>query len=331
VYISKKITNMPLELNGKLFTITDETTLRKYQREMVFTVSKQFVKINHDPEKRPVETAPIHIPTSYNFYIMENGVRISQGVLRYYEAHSTYIDNGRVLDNWTPQYIAIGHTGVMKSSNTDLNFFLDNCPWNEKVKNDSFHPNYIATSEMMIRTFSRAERASKELSTQKLSNELSTMLLDELVFPIDRMKGLAKIVANQAISRKIAHRLFDIETIEEVALRAELVRLCNTYTMAMNDIIKMDSTDMAEEIEKWRSYKVIELTADSNWVFNETEKTRKTLCYVPNNADPMKTLLLHFQDAEMHYKWYKAINERYKYVLRRVARETKKQEQEQES
>lgn len=319
---------MPLELNGKLFTITDEETLRKYQREMIFTVSKQFIKINYDPDMRPVETAPVHVPTSYNFYIMENGVRISQGVLRYYEAHSSYIDSGRVMDNWTPQYIAIGHGGVLKSSNTDLNFFLDNCPWNEKVKNESLHPNYSSDSEIMIRTFSRHDKAKKELNVQRLTNELSTLLLDDLVYPIDRMKSLAKIVVNQAINRKMAHRLFDLDTIEEVALRAELVRLCNVYTMAMNDIIKMDSTDMAEELDKWKTYKVIELGPDNQWVFNETDKVKKTIVAVPNNADPTQVLLHHLRDAEMHFKWYKPINERYKAVLRRLQRESAPRKQE---
>lgn len=317
---------MPLELNGKLFTITDDATLRRYQREMVFTVSRQFIKWNNDPEMRPVETAPIHIPTSYNYYIMEHGVRISQGVLRYYEAHSSYVDSGRVVDNWTPQYIAIGHTGVLKSSNTELNFFLDNCPWNEKVKNDTLHPNHNPQSEIMVRTFSRIDRANKELNNQKIANELSTMLLDELVYPIDRMKGLAKIVVNQAVARKIAHRLFDLESIEEIALRAELVRLANTYTMAMNDIIKMDSTDMAEEIEKWRTYKVVEYTADGHWVFNETDRTKKTICVVSNNMDPLKALIYHLQDAEIHYRWYKPINERLKFMMRKLARESKKPE-----
>jgi hypothetical protein len=313
---------MPLELNGKPWTITDESLLRKYQREMVFTVSKQFIKLNNDPEMRPVETAPIHVPTSFIHNVMENGVRISQGTLRYYEAHSSYVDSGRVMDNYTPQYIAIGHSGVLKSSNTELNYFLDNCPWNEKVKNDTMHPNYSPTSEIMVRTFNRQDKAQRELSHQKMSNELTTMLLDETVFPISRMKGLAKVVINQAVSRKIAHRLFDLDTIEEVALRAELVRLCQTYTYAMNDIIQMDSTDMAGEIERWKTLKVIEFTAENQWVFNETEKSRKTIAIIPNDVDPLKALIHHFTDAEVHYKWYKPINDRYKYLHRKMSKKT---------
>lgn len=321
---------MPLELNGKPYTITEESILRKYSREMVFTVSRQYVKKNRDPELRPIETAPIHVPTAYNFYSMQNGLRISQGILRYYEAHSTYNDNGRAVDNWTPQYIAIGHSGVLKSSNPELNFFLDNCPWNEKVKNDSLHPNHNNKAEAMCNTFSREERASKELSLQKMSSELMLMLLDDNVYPLDRMKSLAKAVVAQATARKMAHKLFDLETIADVALRAELVRLVTTYTYAMNEIMKMETTDMYEEVEKWKALKVIEFTAENEWVFWDTVNTKKSMVAVPMNSDPTETLIYYLKNHDAYMKWYKAINERYKTVNKRVSKSKKEEAQQQE-
>lgn len=321
---------MPLELNGKPFTISEDSILRKYTREMVFTVSRQYIKKNSEPDMRRIETAPVHLPTSYNFYIMQNGLRVSQGVLRYYEAHSSYADNGRVVDNWTPQYIAIGHTGVLKSSNVELNFFLDNCPWNEKVKNDSLHPNHNSRADAMCNTFSREERATKELSQQKIASELMLMLLDENVYPIDRMKSLAKAITLQATARKIAHKLFDLDQMSDLALRAELVRLVTTYTYSMNDIMKMETTDMFEEVEKWKSLKIIEFTAENEWVFWDTASSKKSIIAVPLNSDPTETLVYFLKGHDPYMKWYKPINDRYKVVQRKLAKAKKDEVQQQE-
>ena len=313
---------MPLELNGKQFTISDAAVLRKYSKEMIFTVSKQFIKRNNDPEMRPIETAPIHIPTAYNFYVMQDGLRISQGILRYYQSHSSYNENGRTVDNWTPQYIAIGHSGVLKSSDVDLNFFLDNCPWNEKVKGDSLHPNYSSTAELMCRTFSREERAAKELSQQKMASELMMMLLDDSVYPLERLRSLAKVVSGQSNARKIVHRLFDIDKMEDTAIRAELTRLSQTYTFSMNEIMKMETTDLSEEVERWKNLKIIEFTAEQEWIFWESDKVRKPIMAVPSNTDPTETLVYFLKNHDPYYKWYKPISERFKKVNKKLSKQS---------
>lgn len=321
---------MPLELNGKPFTLSDESLLRKYTKEMIFTVSKQYIKKNREPEMRPIETAPVHIPTSYNFYSMQNGLRISEGILRYYDAHSTYNDSGRVVDNWTPQYIAIGHTGVMKSSNPEMNFYLDNCPWNEKVKNDSLHPNHNSRVDAMCNTFSREERANKELSQQKISSELMLMLLDENVYPLDRMKSLAKAISLQATARKMAHKLFDLDQMTDLTLRSELVRLATTYTYSMNDIMKMETTDMFDEVEKWKGLKIIEFTPENEWVFWDTASSKKPIVAVPMSADPTETLVYFLKGHDPYMKWYKPINDRYKTVQKKLSKARKEESQQQE-
>ena len=314
---------MPLELNGKPFTIDDEATLRKYSREYVFTVSRQYIKINKDPDLRQVETAPVHIPTSYNFYIMDNGVRKSQGILRYYDAKNTFLEGGRAVDNFTPQYIAIGHNGIMKTSNVEMNFFLDNCPWNEKVKNDSLHPNYQPTAAPLCNTFSRVQRATENLNNQKVANKLMNLLLDDKVYPTERLQSLAMVVSQQAGARKMAHKLFDIDRMEDVALRSELTRLCMAYTTSMNEIMNMETTDMTEEVNKWRQFKVIEFTDENEWVFNETDKVRTSIMVVPFNTDPVKALVYFLKEHDPYYKYYKPINERYRQIANKLR---KKQE-----
>ena len=314
---------MPLELNGKPFTIEDESMLRKYSKEYVFTVSKQYVRINQDPELRKVEAAPVHIPTSYNFYIMENGVRKSQGILRYYDAKNSFFEGGRTIDNFTPQYIAIGHSGVMKSQNVEMNFFLDNCPWNEKVKNDTLHPNYQSAAAPLCNTFSRVERATESLGNQKIASKLMNLLLDEKVYATDRLRALATVVSQQSGARKMATKLFDIDKMEDVALRSELTRLCMTYTTSMNEIMSLEATDLTEDVNKWKQLKVIEFTPENEWVFHESEKNRLPIMAVPYNTDPVKALVYLLKEHDPYYKWYKPINERYKYVVNKLK---KKQE-----
>lgn len=315
---------MPLELNGKPFTLDDENMLRKYSKEHVFTVSRQYIKFNNDPDLKRVETAPVHIPTSYNFYIMENGVRKSQGILRYYDAKNSYLENGRTVDIYTPQYISIGHHGIMKSSNVEMNFFLDNCPWNEKVKNDSLHANYQQGAATLCNTYSRIERANSDLTSQKTASRLMSLLLDDKVYPIDRLKAIATVVVQQATARKIAHKLFDLDTIEDVALRSELTRICMLNPKAMDEIMNMQATDLTEEIEKWKAMKIIEFTPENEWVFNESERNKQSILAVPFNTDPVQALVYFLKEHDPYFKWYKPINDRYKYVnnkLRKKAAE----------
>lgn len=309
---------MPLELNGNPYTLTDVELLRKYSKEMVFTVSSQYIKINKDPDLRRVEAAPVHIPTFYNSFEMEDNVRISRGVLRYYEAKSSYNENGRAFDNFTPQYIAIGHSGVLKSSNPELNYFLDNSPFNQRVQQDSLHPNYDRNVAPICRTFSRTERAMDAITMQKKSTRLMSLLLDESVYTIERLRSLAMVVSQQASARKLAHKLFDYQTMEEVALRSELARLCQAEPVSMDEIMSMDSTDIAEEIEKWKSLRIIEFTDDNEWIFNETENRKRAIIKVPTNTDADKALLYYLKGHDPFYKWFKPINKRYEWVHSRM-------------
>lgn len=316
---------MPLELNGKPWSITDIETLKKYSKEHIFTVSKQFITVNKDPDSdRPIETAPIHLPTSYVMNEFTNGVRKSLGILRYYETHTVANYNGRNVDEYTPLYIAIGHAGVLKSSNLDLNYFLDNAPFNENVKNDSTHENYNSTNATMCRTYSRKNRAEQEIKLQRLCNEITGAILDEKAYPIERLRSLAHSIITQSAGRQMNTKLWDWQTMEDISLRAELVRLANLYTLSMSDIIKMSATDLGDEVLRWKKLGIIEFTHENEWIFNETEKVRKAIMSVPNNSDPVASLIYFLKNNDPYYKIYKPINDRYKYVNNRLQRAKEK-------
>lgn len=314
---------MPLELNGKPFTITDESILRRYSKEMVFTVAKQYIKRNNEPDMRRIETAPIHVPTYYNHFQMENGLRKSLGILRYYEALNNYTDNGRTTTVYTPEYIGIGHTGVMKSTDPELNYFLDNSPWNERVKSDSLHPNYIATAEPLLGTYNREKLAGDSLSVQKKTAAIINMLLDESVYPTDRLRALAQVVKEQAGSRKMATKLWDSEVMPDEPLRTELIRVANAYPLSMDEIINFQRTDLTEEILKWRNMRVIEFTHEQEWLFHETQKNTSSILKVPNNVDPVAALAHFLRNNDSQNKWYKSIAERYKFVNQKLSKKEK--------
>lgn len=317
---------MPLELNGQPFTLTDEALLRKYSTEMVFTVSKQYIKKNNDPDMRRIETAPVHIPTYYNHFKMENGLRKSLGVLRYYDAVSNYNENGRSVNSYEPQYVAIGHNGVMKSSNPELNYFLDNSPYNEVVKNDSLHPNHKKEAESLINTYNRTKRAEGELGVQKKANKLLVLLLDEDVYTLERMRSLARVVIDQAGARRMVHRLFDVDDMDDTTLRAELSRLVMTNTNDMHEIMTMEVTDLTEEVMKWKAMRVVEFTHENEWVFHESQRNQKPIVSVPNNSDPVQTLVYFLKNNDPYYKWYKPIAERYRVVSEKIASKKKEKE-----
>jgi hypothetical protein len=317
---------MPLELNGQPFTLTDEALLRKYSVEMVFTVSKQYIKRNNDPDMRRIETAPVHVPTYYNHFKMENGLRKSLGVFRYYDAVSNFNENGRSVNNYEPQYIAIGHSGVMKSSNPELNFFLDNSPYNEVVKNDSLHPNHRKESESLINTYNRTKRAEGELSVQKKTNKLLVLLLDEDVYTLERMRSLARVVIDQSGARMMVHRLFDSDDMDDATLRSELSRLVMSNTNDMHEIMTMEVTDLTEEVMKWKAMRVVEFTHENEWVFHESQRNQKSIISVPNNSDPVQTLVYFLKNNDPYYKWYKPIAERYRVVSEKIASKKKEKE-----
>jgi len=314
---------MPLELNGQPFHISDPEVLKKYSKEFVFTVSPQFVKWNNDPEMHPVDCAPVHIPTFYNHHKMENGLRINLGVLRYYDAVVPNLENGRAINSYTPIYIGIGHTGILKSTDMELNFFLDNSPWNVKVHDDSLHPNYISDAATMLKTFDPVNRADASIDIQKRSTRLQAMFLDEEVYPTDRLRSLAGIVASQASTRKMAHRLFNVDSMQDAPLRTELVRLAMTYTLAMDEIVQLGSTDMTEEVIRWKELMIVEFTAEREWVFHESQTSHKSIIKVPNNLDPVEALVHFLKNNDPYYKWYKPLAARYETVVSRLKKKQK--------
>lgn len=307
---------MPLELNGQPYSITDENILRKYSREFVFTVARPYIKLNTDPEMRQVETAPVHIPTSYQMFKMENGLRKNLGILRYYDAMVLNTENGRTSNIYTPAYISIGHSGVLKSDNPDLNFFVDNCPWNEKVKSDSLHPNFISDAPPMVNTYSATERAETQLSKQKIVAKLTALILDEDQYPLERLRSLANSVKEQATARKMAHKLFDVDRMADSPLRAELGRLISTYPNSMDEITRMDSTDIMEEVVALENLKVLEFSDSTlEWYFHEGNRNKRSILMVPSNIDPKHALVQHLMHNDTNRKLYREMTGRKKQLL----------------
>ena len=124
----------------------------------------------------------------------------------------------------------------------------------------------------------------------------------------------------------MVHRLFDVDDMDDTTLRAELSRLCMTNTNDLHEIMTMEVTDITEEVMKWKALRIIEFTHENEWVFHETQRNQKPIMTVPNNSDPVQTLVYFLKNNDPHYKWYKPIAERYRVVNEKIA--TKKKEKE---
>ena len=304
---------MPLELNGQAYNLTDEEN-RKYSKQMIFRAGKQYISSPTDPEMPKVQVAPVHIPTSYNHSEIVDNQRRSIGVMRYYDAKNEgQSDSGKAILNYTPRYIGIGHRGYMACDDPERNFFLDNHPLNEKVHADSTHPNYKSGVETLLSTYSRVDRAIAALDSQRLAAKLMTDLLDESMYGVDRLRATAMVIVNESTVRKMTHKLWDSGNMEEPALRAEMVRLSQLYPESVTEILAMQVTDMAEEINKFKAAGIITLSTDNVWIFND--KKPVSLVSVTPLQDPVHALVMYFKNVDNFGNKFKAISKKYKESL----------------
>lgn len=310
---------MPLELNGQPYTMSDEE-LRKYSKQMIFRVGKQYIKQNYDPEMKPLDIAPAHVPTHYNHHKFESSMRKSLGTLRYYDAASETMENGREKKYYTPQYIAIGHLGYMKCENPEMNYFLDNHPMNEKVRANSTHPNYDPNKESILSTYSRTDKAKEQLDREFMHENVRARLLARIdgqtyEYDIDRLRVVAEVVVKQANARKIHHKLYDFQDLDESSLRVELLRIAGTHPEALYEMFWSFDMDYAKKISQWRKARVIEYQESNlQWVLNNKKLTEPILT-IMNNTDPVASLIEFLKNDDQWKRSYKRIEQRFNEVL----------------
>lgn len=307
---------MPLELNGEPFQLTDHEVLKKYSKTMIFRVGKQYIKKNTDPDMPAMDIAPVHVPSSYNHYKMDRDMRVSQGVLRYYDAMSTSTENGRSVNNYTPQYIAIGRQGYMKCENPEMNYFLDNHPMNEKVKANSLHPNHSNTIISILSTYDKKDKQkddhTKMITTAYLMNAfLGKTEEGNYTFDETRMKSIAHVVVKEALGRKMHHKLYDFESMDAEELRVELLRLSQTNPEGLYDIFMTTELDFAHKIMQWRKARTIEFQEGTRqWVLNNKKLTEPILT-VLEHSDPVSSLVEFLRANDTFGKTYKKVEDRY--------------------
>lgn len=314
---------MPLELNGQPYKMTDDER-RKYSKTYIFRCGKQFIRQNRDPEMPQFDIAPVHVPTSYNHYEMDSqGVRNPMGVLRYYEAKNTVFENGRSQDIYTPMYIGLTTKGYMKCDDPERSFFLDNCPWNEKVHGNSKHPNWKIDAQTLISTYDNTDRSVKMLEDAELLHKVTGMLLERVdgkyKYKDAKLKAIAAVIVQEAVGRAINHKLYDYEQMTDTVIRAELTRIAQTRANDLFEIMTNLEVDYMYSIREWKKLKVIEYNAkEMQWLFVDGSGKMIPIVNVVVDENAEESLVRYFKLDDKFGKMFKRIGDKAKEVEQKL-------------
>lgn len=304
---------MPLELNGQPYSLSFEQT-KQYTGRFIFRVGQQYIKVNTDRELKHVEVAPVHINTMYQHYELKDKVRMSKGILRYYEIKDVD-DNGKKA-SYSPSRIPIGYTGSITVENPELAFFLDNHPNNEKVKVDSTHPNFSPDVQSYFATYQKERLRKVQLSQMEVMKKLLDRVLDKQDTGLHELKAIAQLVVKAASDYHISHKLFSMNDMNEDDFRAELSRLVSVYPNAMQEIMESSKVNFLEWINKFKEVELIKIKG-SEWVISESGKTDIPLVRVEPGSDAVATLSDWFQNFDKMNKKFKNLKELYQGISER--------------
>lgn len=289
--------------------------LKKYSKTYIFRCGKQFIRANRDPEMPQFDIAPVHVPTQYNHYEMSNDVRSPLGVLRYYEAKNTVYENGRAQDIYTPMYIGLTTKGYMKCDDPERSFFLDNCPWNEKVKANSKHPNWKIDSQTLISTYDNTDRSAKLIEDGELIHKVVGMLIEKVdgkyKYKESKLKSIAQIVNQEAVGRAISHKLYDYDQMSDTAIRAELIRIAQIRPNDIYEIMTNLEVDYAFSIREFKRLKVIEFNAkEAQWYFYEDKGKPTPFLHVVVDENADESLIRYFKLDDKFGKMFARIKDK---------------------
>lgn len=324
---------MPLFLNGEPFELEkfQKGAIAKYSREMVFRVGLQYITpvaqqdIASGESPREYWIGMVHIETRYFLYSKDNGVRKPVGELRYAEAVNPRPEMGHEVKEYTPAYIGIDDgTGSMTTGEYDFekNFFLDNHPMNEVVKNNPDHHNHDPKKETVFATYSAERVADRQQAELDAAYEIETRLRERdnasvYVLNHDYLKAVASMLVNSAADKNLnMGDLMRWDTIEEKVLRQRLISITKRYPIVVKEAMDAHGIDYLVAIEALKEAGIIALTGDQ-WVHHINKTTREAFLKVPSGSDAQDWLYVFFKDRDPNGERYRKINETYKNFLKR--------------
>jgi hypothetical protein len=274
---------MSLEIDGKPFGLTQDQT-EKYSKKMVFRIGKQFVTPNRtgDPEVPALSTSAVHVMPQYRHYEMTGKTKMPKGLLVYFQQKRW--DDTAKRNEYEPARVEITYKGYMESTDPELNFFLDNHPNNEQVKNDREHPNHDPKAETYFSTYVKANRRDLIANNMATAAKLTTLLFDKQKTSNKDAKDLAQLVQRFAKDYALSHKLHNLEDMDNEDIRTELARLANVDPLAMDSIMGSKSLDYLSTVNRFVELQIIKQVG-SDWMITENGKPTTLLMKVPSGHD----------------------------------------------
>lgn len=317
---------MGLLLNGEDFVL-DAENVKKYGKQMKFYVGKQYIKRRPHSEEnsREFDIARTCIPTQY--FMRKNtktpgnkkDVQEKVGLLVYYETVEFADDGKRKLTK--PPVIAIGGDDkghiVVDSLNYELNFFLDNHPLNEVVKNNPEHPNHDPKVEAQFATFVPAKLSEdredffykKSIILNILTRRDMESAGNEHQCDHDKLKAMSlSLLRSSGRAGLDMNILADYDVVEEEILRERLCRLAEIYPFNIFKAYMADDTNWAIQVQEWKEIGVLALEK-SDWVFKRYPSTREVILTVPQNVDTEQAIVNYFEVEDIHGKWFSKVRD----------------------
>jgi len=316
---------MPLFLNGEPFKLKNDE-LAKYQRkDSIYRVGQQFITQvpQQDLSESPISffIGMVHIPCSYYMYSIDskNGTRTPMGELRWADSRNPRPEMGHNVMEYKPPYIGIDNAGyiTVSSYEAEKNFFLDNHPANEVVKNNNAHPNHDPKIESLFATYHEDRMADKRQLELDIAYEVETALRERTkdntyVMNLNALKGIAAILVNGSSDRNInVSELMRYDTMDEKVLRQRMISVTKRHPVFVKEALESNSVDFRVAIENFKEEGVISLNGDQ-WLFHLDKIKKENFLRVPDGVDAQEYLYVFFKDKDQDNKMFMRMNENYK-------------------
>lgn len=290
-----------LLFNGQPYHLSKADT-EKYSKKMVFRVGLQFIKKNDIPDApNPYWIGQVGIPTRHSFKMEKNGV-VESGELLYYDYIKSKDERGNVDSE--PTYIHIDSKGYIetKSSDAILNFFLDNHPLNERVKENLKHPNRKDDVETTFATYVVEKHVDRQMEQYIAINKITNALLERDEDNLHKMQrndlvALAGQVA-QSVERAggLAGELTGYDRLEEKVLRERLLAIGSRLPVIVAESMTLATTDYRKLIEDARDKGCLIIEGEG-WSLKKGNQ-RVEFMRVPINVDATEALVTFFSQHD---------------------------------
>ncbi len=276
--------------------VLSQQELEKYSREFIFRAGKQYPSKSNSMEEgvRQLDVPGIHIVLEFNHHKKQKNTKELVGRLVLCE-HWEQDPETKKLSFYPPR-MPLGSQGFIKSSNPYDNFFLDNHPSNEVVANDSTHVNHEPGKSPYFATYQREKVLQGNIDTMKLAADMTSMILDKTKVQKAELEAIVNEVKRVSVDYNIVHRLH-ANDLDELFMRQELARLCQTYPLAMQAITQSANVDYEADLLKMKELGMVVFVGDE-WRSVDPEGSQKVMLKVPMGADSEKAILAFFKNTD---------------------------------